>query len=325
MNRRELLAAVGAGATGVAGLLGVQARGAGRDGEATTTTTTSAGEGFTGIESAADRPFARISVGTRAGVRDPENNQPHAVRVWNDSDRARAIGLRLVRDGESGTAVLDRRVEFPADGYLTLRLLEPGDYALTVPPGAETSDETMDGATTAGTAGAATSTTTARGRATGGATVAIPRAQFDCNDSRTDVRVAADGGVRWETVTTEESCPPEMVERTFTAFRGTCGSADDAAVSFDAQSVAVSGSIRAPNPCYGAELAEVAVPSADSLRVVVATTEPTAEVCAQCVASIEYRADLAFRDRVPGTVEVVHRRGDETETVASVTRDGTTE
>ncbi|NEU57489.1 hypothetical protein [Halorussus sp. MSC15.2] len=316
MNRRELLGAVGAGATGVAGLLGTRARSAGEDaGTITTgTTTTSAEEdGFTGIDSSADRPFATITVGSREGVQNPENNRPHVVRVWNDSQQARTVGLRLVRD-DADAPVLDRRVEFPADGFLTVRLLEPADYALTVRPGG--------GGGSPGETPTATRTTAAA--ASVGETVRIPRAQFDCNRSRTDVAVTADGQVESGTATTEAGCPPEVTGRTFTALGGSCGSADDASVSFADESVTVAGSIRAPNPCYGAQLADVSVTSADTLRVVVETTEPDGGVCAQCVASVEYETNLAFRDRVPETVEVVHRRGGETETVATVSRGGWT-
>ncbi|WP_276281001.1 hypothetical protein [Halorussus caseinilyticus] len=302
MHRRELLGAVGLGATGIAGVVGTRATGAQ---ETTTTGTTTAGDGFTGIESESDRPFTTISVGTRAGVSTPESHRPHRVRVWNDSDESRTVGLRLVRDE---SAVLDRSVEFPADGYLTLRLLEPARYALELRPGGEVGETA-----TTGDAGGA-----------GSGTVEISRARFDCNDSRTDVRVAADGAVQTATTTTNAACPPELTDRTFTAFRGSCGSADDASVSFAEESVAVDGSIQVPNPCYGARLAEVSVPSADTLRVAVAATEPTAGVCVQCVGTVEYRTTLAFRDRVPETVEVVHRRGDASETVATVTRGAAT-
>lgn len=298
MNRRKLLAAVGAGATGMAGFFGEGATGTGQETTTTQTTTATAGEGFTGIDSSAERPFATISVGSRAGVENPDNNLPHAVRVWNDSDESRTIGVRLVRGDAAtdGEPVVDRRVEFPADGYLAIRLLEPASYRLSVQPGGGGEAETIE----------------------------IPRSQFDCNDSTTEVAVTADGQVKSETVTTEAECPPEVTDRTFTAIGGSCGAASEASVSFADESVRISGKIRTPNPCYGAELAGVSVPSPDTLRVVVATTEPTAAVCAQCVASVRYEADLGFRDSIPQTVEVVHERGDQTETIATVTRGETT-
>ncbi len=240
---------------------------------------------------------------------NPENNRPHAIRVWNDSGRVRRILLRLTRGSGSGesSAALDRRVEFPADGYLTVGLLEPDDYALAVRPG----DGTGEGATTA------TSTGTAAG-----AIVEVPRARFDCNDSQTDVRVAPDGAVESFTVSTEIGCPPEEVGRTFTAFRGSCGPTDDASVSFADELVEVSGSIRVPDPCYVARLADVSIADADTLRVTVAATEPNGGVCVQCVGTVEYAADLRFRDSVPGTVEVVHRRDGESAVVATATRGG---
>ena len=298
MRRRKLLGAVGLGATGMTGLLGNGTTSAGQDTE-TSTTTTAAGDEFTGIDSAADRPFARISVGSRQGVQNPENNRAHLIRVWNDSDESRTIGLTLTRgsggagSGGDGGPLLDRQFEFPADGYLTLRLFEPASYRLRVRTGDGTPAE-----------------------------IEVPRARFDCNDSWTDVAVAPQGRVKSETVTTEVGCPPEVVSRSFTQLRGACGSANRANVSFDEESVTVRGSIQVPNPCYGARLADVSVTGEDTLRVTVATTEPKAGICTQCLAHVEYRADLAFRDRVPGTVSVVHRADGETKTVARVTRGG---
>ncbi|NHN57844.1 MULTISPECIES: hypothetical protein [Halorussus] len=331
MNRRELLGALGLGTTGVASFAGAPAdagrRSADVGGRATETTTgttaggtTVEGDGFDGIDSSTDRPFATITVGSLDGVRNPENNRPHLVRVWNDSERARTVGLELRRDGDD-SALLDRRVAFPADGYLSLRLLEPANYALTVAGvgGEATTGSGGEATVAAGTDVTATPPDT-DGTDAPGETVRIPRSLFDCNDSRTDVRVGPDGGVESETVTTEIGCPPAVVDRTFTAFGGTCGAADEAEVAFGGGAVAVEGSIRAPNPCYGARLAEVAVTGPDALRVTVATTEPESDFCAQCVATVEYRADVAFRDRVPGTVTVIHRDDDATRTVASVSR-----
>ena len=333
MNRRELLGTLGLGAVGAAGLVGSpvdagrQTADVGRQATETTAGTTARGTteggGFDGIDSSADRPFAAITVGSRAGVRNPENNRPHLVRVWNDGERARTLRLELRRD-DDGVAPVNRRVEFPADGYLALRLLEPASYALTVTPVGGEMGTATDTATTATETAPATATATTSAGATG-ETVRIPRTLFDCNDSRTDVRVGPDGAVESETTATEIGCPPQVTDRTFTAFRGTCGAADEADVSFGGNSVMVEGSIRVPNPCYDARLADVAVTPDGGLRVTVATTEPEAGFCAQCVATVEYRADVAFRDRVPETVTVVHRGDDATRTVATVSRDaGTT-
>jgi hypothetical protein len=49
------------------------------------------------------------------------------------TERARSVGLTLVRDG--GSALLDREFEFPADSFLAVRLLEPENYSLEVCPG----------------------------------------------------------------------------------------------------------------------------------------------------------------------------------------------
>lgn len=292
MNRRELLGVVGLGAVGITGFVGGSADNGSQDTETTTeATTTTAGEAFEGIRSSADQPFAEIAVGTREGVRKPDNNLPHLVRVWNDADRDRTVGLTLVRDG--GPALLDREFEFAADGFLTVRLLEPGNYSLEVRPGG----------------GAA-------------AAVEVPRARFDCNDSWTDVAVTAAGRVKSETVTTEIGCAPEVSARTFTQFRGTCGSANDAGVTFTDESVTVQGSIRAPTPCHSAELSEVSVADADTLRLTVVTTEPSTDSCVQCVGTVKYRADFQFRDQVPETVEAFHASGESSELVASVTRGG---
>jgi hypothetical protein len=303
MNRRDLLATIGTGAVGIADPINVRKRGRGQ--ETPTAESTPTSDGFDGIASTADQPFATILVGSRQGVRNPENNQPHTLRIWNDAESARSIGLRLFRGGTGATAALDRTVEFPADGYLTLRLLEPAEYGLSVSPGGRGDDTATENGTT-------------------GERIAVPRQRFDCNDSVTEIAVGEDGTVRFRTVSTEIGCAPEVVGQIFTAFQGDCGSRDTADVGFGDGSVELDGAIQAPTPCYGAELAEVAVTGPDEVRVTIATTEPTADICVECIGSIEYDAVLTFRDRVPARVTVRHQRGDEVATVAQVTRDDAT-
>lgn len=90
-----------------------------------------------------------------------------------------------------------------------------------------------------------------------------------------------------------------------------CGTeTNEASVTREAaeSQVVVEGTISAPDPCHTAKLGEVTFdPETGEARVPVTTEErPDADVCSQCIAEIEYRAVLAFRDGLPATVVVTH-------------------
>lgn len=136
------------------------------------------------IESSATRPFRAFSVGDREGIVNPENNLPHQVWVWNDTDAKRELTVALAT---GGNIVLDETVAFPARSALGIELAEPRPYELTVTAGdrERTSDHEQAGDREK--------------------TVEIPRSRFDCNHSVTDVAVQPEEIAEF-TITTEMAC-----------------------------------------------------------------------------------------------------------------------
>ena len=98
-----------------------------------------------------------------------------------------------------------------------------------------------------------------------------------------------------------------------------------ASVGFDPDTyrVTVEGVLQAANPCHLAAL-ESATYDGDTTvleLVVVATDDPDAEMCAQCLGAIDYAASVDLDGGLPGTVRVVHGTGENAETVTEVSRD----
>ena len=111
------------------------------------------------------------------------------------------------------------------------------------------------------------------------------------------------------------------VERSLDASQGRCadGDADAAAVTVEAGTVSVDGTLSTPTPCHGVELAAADYdPSADALGVTVAPTDPASRGgCVQCVGAVDYEARLRLAGTVPDTVRVVHRAVGGSKTVTS--------
>ena len=124
------------------------------------------------VDSTDSKPFRAFTVGDRGDVANPDNNLPHQIWVWNDTDEEREIVVALTA-GEA--TVLDETRKFSARATLAIELADPRPYELTVRAGD-------------------------RER-----TVEIPRSQFDCNDSATDVIVRSDEILKGMT-TTELAC-----------------------------------------------------------------------------------------------------------------------
>ena len=79
-----------------------------------------------------ETPSTNISIGTPADV--PETFQflgPPTYLIKNTQDTARTIHLQVVRDGE---VVLNRTIEFPADGLVRITVFRPGNYTLEIDP-----------------------------------------------------------------------------------------------------------------------------------------------------------------------------------------------
>ncbi|WP_435180880.1 hypothetical protein [Halorussus sp. AFM4] len=96
---------------------------------------------------------------------------------------------------------------------------------------------------------------------------------------------------------------------------------NDASIEFasDRGSVVVTGTVRAPDPCHIAELADASYdPETGTLDVTVAAVRADGtEACAECVAAVSYEATFAFAGGLPATVTVVHDSMGESTTVAT--------
>ncbi len=105
--------------------------------------------------------------------------------------------------------------------------------------------------------------------------------------------------------------PPAITDTAFEIRDQGCGNGSQRATVQTDESesrVVVEGAATAPNACYTAELADATYDAeADALSVAVRTFErEDAEVCAQCLTTIEYTATVSFEGGLPGRVSVRH-------------------
>jgi hypothetical protein len=320
MRRRTLLSAVGAtlGSVLLAGCTGDGSPGSGGPTETdstTTTGTTTSGDGSTttrrrttttgtddgddgfNFDPASEDPFESVEVGSRETVLLPDSNRPHGVRVWNDAPTDREMRLLVTTDEGS---VLDRTLTFPAGEYLSLRLLEPDDYEVTL---------FLDGEEAG--------------------TVPVGTRFFDCNGSVTNVAVSADGEVSDSSVTTLLACGgPNVAEHSFSVTGAQCGDTNDGTLSLDGETVRLDGHLRTPDPCHGAALSvadhadgEAVDAPSESLTLLVTPTDPDENtMCQQCVGEVGYEGSVRFESEVPETVRLVHESGGERTEVATAQR-----
>lgn len=318
MKRRDLLA--GVGTTGVLALAGCTAEGdAPADGDEDPTDTPDetptdrdttqptqepttddpdqiGGDDDDGWNPGSESPVETAVVGDET-VAFPENNQPHAVRVWNAAEAEREFGLTVESEGDP---VLERTVTTPADEWVLVRLAEPAAYSLRI---------TVDGAAAG--------------------TVAVERGLIDCNGSSTNVTVGPDATVTSRTVSTMLACPgPAVGETAFEHDDGACGGADRATVAFEDETVRIEGQCRTPVPCYDLALAGVELRAAeefedgtdDTLVVRVGTADRQPGACVECVGSVPYEATVGMDHAYPSRVRVVHESMSGPRTVTEVQR-----
>jgi hypothetical protein len=191
-------------------------------------------------------------------------------------------------------------VTFPADGWLRMVVNEPAAYTLEVVIESES------------------------------AGVLDVGGWFDCNETTSRVTLHPDGGLSARTVSTEMACRgPEVRGQTFATESGSCDGSEDATVTFDDETVTVTGRVRTPTPCYDLELAsghveaESEFATGDAVLVVtVATAGPQDGACVDCIGSVSYTATVDVANAYPSNVRVVHRSMNETRTVQTVTRNG---
>ncbi len=259
----------------------------------TTTTTRTRTDSTTTTPDRPDEPFETMQVGSRDGVLDPENNEPHAVTVTNAADEPRTMEVHVRRSDDSSTS--ERRSwEFPAHGWVRLKLLRPAEHQVSV---------AVDGETVG--------------------TVDVDRSYFDCNSSTTNVTVTADGDVESEMISTAMGCPTSVRDGEIRVTDSQCASesdAEEATPTFEESSVGISGSIRVSSPDYGLEIAGVEwshETEKAALTVTVAATEPDEDAGGvQCVGMLDYEATLAL-DGIPDRVTVEHRSMGETKAVST--------
>lgn len=114
---------------------------------------------------------------------------------------------------------------------------------------------------------------------------------------------------------------PSVQSRNITTTDAGCGSASEAAVTFDGGSstVSVDGSLMASDPCHAATV-ERAGMSDGTFTVVIGAEAGDADTCQQCLGQVDYEARFAFADALPGTVEVQHASQGETTTVTTASQ-----
>lgn len=111
---------------------------------------------------------------------------------------------------------------------------------------------------------------------------------------------------------TDSSTPRESeFERSFTVTSVDCGTGEDRAeITVDGDAVVVDGIASAADPCRTARLvADETGLSDGTLHVAVETYVPPEnedEVCAQCLADVDYEATFTFDDGLPERVTVSH-------------------
>lgn len=113
-----------------------------------------------------------------------------------------------------------------------------------------------------------------------------------------------------------------LTDSSLTVTDAGCGTpGNDADVEFAAgsDSVVVTGTLRASDPCHTAELADASYdPETRALEATVAAVRSDgAGGCAECIAEIAYEATFAFDGGLPATVTVVHDATGESTTVAT--------
>ena len=79
-----------------------------------------------------ETPTTNISIGAPEDLPETFTHvEPPTYLIKNARSTARTIHLQLVRDGE---IVLNRTIEFPADGLVQITVFRPGNYTLEIDP-----------------------------------------------------------------------------------------------------------------------------------------------------------------------------------------------
>ncbi|WP_132058046.1 hypothetical protein [Halorussus amylolyticus] len=122
--------------------------------------------------------------------------------------------------------------------------------------------------------------------------------------------------------TTDDS--PTLADESFEVTDSECGQgSNEATVSFEDESVVVTGTITGSDACQTGTLADTSYdPDEGILDVTVATEErEDTEVCAECITDIDYEATFEFAGGLPDEVSVTHDSMGESETVVTEKRE----
>lgn len=127
-----------------------------------------------------DSVSARWFVGTRSGVKHPDQNRPHRFAVANETPTRRRVTIEVV-DPDGEVPILDESVQLDPDNEAVVELLTPTTYGVTV-------HDHLTG----------------RSRS-----LEITRDWFDCNDSTTTAELGTLGGFSVTSSSTLLACSPE--------------------------------------------------------------------------------------------------------------------
>lgn len=303
MRRRDLLAGTTGAVCGLAGCTGstfdrLQSDRPGTDGDESATDSS----GDTDRTASGSKSDGTIEVGDPDEVPFLDAHPPHEFELRNEGEAARTVSVSITAegtdegdgddaDGSDRDALLERDLDLAAGDAITLVLVEPRSYAITVTTSSD--DGTSEATVTDG----------------------ISRRPFDCTRSRTTVTLR-DTGTQTESTSTSISCPtPAVADASLEVGERECASGtdeDDATVEFAEETVIVDGDITTPTPCHGLSLAGAEYDERrDVLAITVAVGDQEDGTCIDCLGTADYAARIDLEGRYPERVDVHHETGDE--------------
>jgi|AntDeeMinimDraft_6_1070357.scaffolds.fasta_scaffold00063_8 hypothetical protein len=315
MRRRDLLAGTTGAVCGLAGCIGStfdrlrsDRPGTGGDESATDS---SADTDRTESESRSDET---IEVGDPDEVPFLDAHPPHEFELRNEGEAARTISASITVEGNDEgeddgdnahgsdrDVLLERDFDLAAGDAITLVLVEPRSYAITVTTSSD--DGTSEATVTDG----------------------IDRSPFDCTRSRTTLTLS-ETGTQTESTSTSISCPtPVVADASLEVGERECAGGTDedgATVEFADETVIVDGDITIPTPCHGLSLAETEYDERrDVLAITVGVGEQEGDTCIDCLGAADYAARIDLEGRYPERVDVHHETGDESQRITAAEYD----
>ncbi|PGF17528.1 hypothetical protein CP556_16410 [Natrinema sp. CBA1119] len=307
MRRRDLLAGTTGAVCGLAGCTGstfdrLQSDRPGTDGDESATDSSD-----TTRSSSADT----IEVGDPDEVPFPDAHPPHEFELRNEGETDRTVSVTITADEDDdggnddtdndGGALFEPDLDLAAGGAITLVLVEPRSYAITVTTSSD--DGTSEATVTDG----------------------IDRSPFDCTRSRTTLTLS-ETGTQTESISTSISCPtPVVADASLEVGERECAGGTDedgATVEFADETVIVDGDITIPTPCHGLSLAETEYDERrDVLAITVAVGDQEDGTCIDCLGTADYAARIDLEGRYPERVDVHHETGDESQRITAAEYD----